>query len=63
MLNTNKLFKNSVLVIFPLDSTKIIQLWGWKNPPTLLIILTQQSLKAQSEVTGITAVTDINFLC
>lgn len=62
MLNTNKLFKNSVLVIFPLDSTEIIQLWGWKKP-TLLIILTQQSLKAQSEVTGITAVTDINFLC
>lgn len=62
MLNTNKLFKNSVLVIFLLDSTKIILLWGWKKP-TLLIILTQQSLKAQSEVTGITAVTDINFLC
>lgn len=62
MLNTNKLFKNSVLVIFLLDSTKIILLRGWKKP-TLLIILTRQSLKAQSQVTCITAVTDINFLC
>lgn len=63
MLNTNKLFKNSVLVIFLLDSTKIILLCEGGKKPTLLIILTQQSLKAQSQVTGITAVTDINFLC